>query len=146
MCPTGALVYAFKSRIPDVAGVENIRVDTIHGVLGYKRPGVDGRVQFAPPSALRKIDLFLVDEGSQYDDREWGDFFTSVREQPHSLFVLVVADFQQLQPLGGGGLCHQTCQCMDRAVLKTVYRSTDPEHLVFLKTVFVQISFPELRL
>ena len=56
-------------------GVENIRVDTIQGVLAYKRPGPDGRVQFSPPSALRRIDLFLVDEASQYGDQEWQDFF-----------------------------------------------------------------------
>ena len=132
MCPTGALVYSFQSRLPDTEGVENIRVDTIHGVLAYKCPGADGRVQFAPPSALRRIDLFLVDEASQYDDREWMNFFTSIREQPHAAYVALVGDFQQLQPLDGGGFCQESCKCMDQALLRTVYRSTDEEHLVFL--------------
>ena len=135
VCPTGALVYSFKSRLPDTPGVENIRVDTIHGVLAYKRPGADGRVQFAPPSALRRIDLFLVDEASQYDDREWENFWKSILEQPHAPFVCVVGDFQQLQPLQGGGFCRRTCACMQQALLSTVYRSTDEEHLVFLNRI-----------
>ena len=135
VCPTGALVYSFKSRLPELEGVENIRVDTIQGVLAYKRPGADGRVQFAPPSALRRIDLFLVDEASQYGDREWQDFFSSIREQPHSPFVAVVGDFQQLQPLGGGGWCQASCQCMEQAALRTVYRSTDEAHLLFLNRI-----------
>ena len=96
VCPTGALVYSFKSRLPDTEGAENIRVDTIHGVLAYQCPGADGRVQFAPPSALRRIDLFLVDEASEYDDSEWMNFFTSIREQPHAAYVAVVGDMQQL--------------------------------------------------
>ena len=41
--PTGVLVLSFKSRLPDVPGVENISVDTMHGVLNYKRPGADPR-------------------------------------------------------------------------------------------------------
>ena len=104
MCPTGALVYSFKSRLPDTEGVENIRVDTIHGVLAYKCPGADGREQFAPPSALRRIDLFLVDEASQYDDREWMNFFTSIREQPHAPYVVVVGGLPAAAATGRRGL------------------------------------------
>ena len=36
-------------------GIENVEVDTIHGVPGYKRKGADKKVQWAPPSALRRI-------------------------------------------------------------------------------------------
>ena len=61
-----------------VDGIENVQVDTIHGVLGYKRPGPDGKVVWAPPSALRRIDLILVDEASQYDNKEWKRFAQSV--------------------------------------------------------------------
>ena len=69
--------YAVKAMIPEEDGVENIQVDTIHGVLKYKRPGPDTNHKSnacAPPSALRRIDLILVDEASQYDDREWERF------------------------------------------------------------------------
>ena len=70
VCPTGLLVHQYKASLPDSEGVENVGVDTIQGVLKYKRPGPDGKVRWAPPSALRRIDLILVDEASQYDDRE----------------------------------------------------------------------------
>ena len=53
ICPTGVLVHAFKSKLPEVEGVERITVDTIHGVLNYKRPGPDSKVAWSPPSALR---------------------------------------------------------------------------------------------
>ena len=61
VCPTGYLVHQYKSRLPDIEGVENIRVDTIQGVLNYKRAGSDSKVTWSPPSALRRIDLILVD-------------------------------------------------------------------------------------
>ena len=48
-----------------------MQADTTHGVLGYKRKGADEKVQWAPPSALRRIDVILVDEASQYDNLEW---------------------------------------------------------------------------
>ena len=108
-------------------------------MLNYKRPGKDSQVRWTPPSALRKIDLILVDEASQYDDREWHRFFTSVREQPHVPFVAVVADFQQLQPVVMGGLCEKMCKLlMDMAcnvILETVYRSKDPDHLLFCNRI-----------
>ena len=54
VCPTGQLVHSFKSQLPEVDGIENVQVDTIHGVLRYKRRGADGKVSWAPPSALRR--------------------------------------------------------------------------------------------
>ena len=101
ICPTDVLVHSFKSRPPDSDGVSNISVDTIQGVLNYKRPGADAKVTWTPPSALRQYDLILLDEGSQYDDPEWNRAFTCIREQPHLPYVAVVADFQQLQPVTG---------------------------------------------
>ena len=59
VCPTGQLVHSFKSQLPEVDGIENVQVDTIHGVLRYKRKGADGKVAWAPPSALRGIDLIF---------------------------------------------------------------------------------------
>ena len=52
ICPTGTLVHAYKSQLPQVDGIENVSVDTIHGVLKYKRPGADQKVAWTPPSAL----------------------------------------------------------------------------------------------
>ena len=81
ICPTGLLVHQCKSRIPEQGGVEGIRVDTVQGVLQYKRKGADSKVTWAPPSALRRIDLILCDEGSQCEDTEFERLFTSIREQ-----------------------------------------------------------------
>ena len=102
---------------------------------GYKRPGPDGRIRWAPPSALRRVDLLLADEGSQYADSEWRRLYQSIKEQPHGLFTVVFADFQQLQPLGEGYLCWQQCQRMEQVLLQTVYRSKDEEHLLFLNRI-----------
>ena len=110
VCPTGQLVHAFKSMLPEVDGVELIQVDTMHGVLKYKRPTEDKKVQHAGASALRRIDLILVDEASQYDDDEWRAFYQQVREQPHLPYTVVVADFRQLQPVKSGGLCKHVCE------------------------------------
>ncbi len=41
VCPTGQLVHNLKSQLPDVDGIENIEINTIHGVLRYKRPDTD---------------------------------------------------------------------------------------------------------
>ncbi len=72
-----------------------------------------------------------MDEASQYEDREWERFFTSIKEQPHAPFVAVVADFKQLQPVVSGGLCKAFCDKMETVQLKTVYRSSDEAHLLF---------------
>ena len=44
VCPTGTNVYSFKSQLPEFEGVDKIRVDTIQGVLNYKRTGSDSKV------------------------------------------------------------------------------------------------------
>jgi len=121
--------------------MENIQVDTIHGVLKYKRPGADTTHKgnaWAPPSALRRIDLILVDEGNQYDDLEWKRFYQSVKEQPHKPMVVVVADFQQLQPVEAATsqhLCQHFCERQETVKLDAVYRSSDPDHLTFLNRI-----------
>lgn len=135
ICPTGFLVYSYKARLPHVAGVENIRVDTVQGVLNYKRPGADSKVKWAPPSALRRIELILIDEASQYEDREWERLFTSIQEQPHKPYTGVVADFQQLQPIVRGGFCRQCCEAMACREMDMVYRSTDEAHLIFQNSI-----------
>ena len=135
VCPTGQLVHQYKSNLPERDGIDNIRVDTIQGVLNYKRRGADSKVTWAPPSALRRMDLILMDEGSQYEDQEWQRFYSSVKEQPHLPYVAVVADFQQLQAVVSGGLCQKFCEKMQSVELKTVYRSVDEQHLIFLNRI-----------
>lgn len=62
-----------------------------------------------------------------------------MREQPHTPFVAVVADFQQLQPVVSGGLCQKMCQILVSTgcsvTLDTIYRSKDPEHLLFCNRI-----------
>ena len=135
VCPTGQLVHSFKCQLPEVDGIENVQVDTIHGILRYKRKGADGKVTWAPPSALRRIDLILVDEASQYDNREWKRLTQSIAEQPHSPYVLAVADFQQLQPVVSGGLCQKMLSDWPRVELDTVSRTSDPDQLLFLNRI-----------
>ena len=79
--------------------------------------------------------LFFCDEASQYDDLEWERLFKTVREQPHSPYVVVVADFQQLRPMSNGCLCKRFCELMETIELETKYRSTREEHLLFLNRI-----------
>ncbi len=109
ICPTGQLVHVLNASLPDLEGLDSIRIDTMAGVLKYQRPGADQKVRWTPPTALRKFDIILVDEGSQYDDKDWSRFYTSVKEQPQLPYTAVVADFQQLQPVNSGGLCERHC-------------------------------------
>ena len=46
-----------------------------------------------------------------------------------------IADFKQLQPMGGGGLCRQFCECMPLVELKTVYRTTEDAQKLFLNRI-----------
>lgn len=72
--------------------------------------------------------------------------YVSSKEQPHRPYVVVVADFQQLQPVVSGGLCQKFCGCMANVTLETVYRSTDEEHLLFQNRIrFEQPSKARLR-
>ena len=87
----------------------------------------------APASGL--VDLILVDEASQYDNREWKRFTQSVAEQPHSPFLVAVADFQQLQPVVAGGLCHHALKSWPCIQLDTVYRTSDEAQLLFLNRI-----------
>ena len=92
-------------------------------------------MRWAPPSALLRIDLILADEASQYDNREWKRLVLALSEQPHLPYVVASADFQQLQPVVSGGLCQKMLYSWPRVDLDTVYRSSDPEHLLFLNRI-----------
>ena len=52
-------------------------------------------------------------------------------------FCMLVADFQQLQPVGGGEVCKRFCERMQTVKLETVYRTTDEAHLVFQNRIRV---------
>ena len=132
ICPTGFLVHQYKSKLPDIDGTDNIRVDTIQGVLNYKRPGADSKVTSAPPSALTRIDLILMDEVSQHADTEFLRFVQSVTEQLRKPFTGIVADFQQLQPIESCARMAAYCKHFETVELKTVYRTNDEQHLIFL--------------
>ena len=67
--------------------------------------------------------------------KEWQRFAQSVAEQPHLPYVVAVADFQHLQPVVSGGLCQKMLYSWPRVDLDTVYRSSDPEHLLFLNRI-----------
>jgi hypothetical protein len=57
-------------------------------------------------------------------------------EQPHRPFAGVVADFSQLPPVTSGGVCQTFCESMTNFVeLKTIFRSEDPAHLLFLNRI-----------
>ena len=47
VCPTGTLVHSYKSLLPHGDGIENVSMDTIHGVLKYKRLGSDQTANWA---------------------------------------------------------------------------------------------------
>ena len=88
-------------------------------------------MQQAPPSDLRRIHHILLDEVSHYGDLEWDRLFQVVKEQPHSPFLCIVADFKQLQPLASGGRCQHFCNRMPHVDLETVYRTSDERQLLF---------------
>ena len=146
ICPTGFQVHSYKARLPEIDGIENITIDTIHGVLRYKRKGKDSKVTWAPPSALRQKELILMEEASQYEDLEWTRMFECIREQPHKPFTCVVADFKQLQPIVSGGMCKKFCETMQTVELDTVYRSTDEEHLLFINRIRMKQPSRDLML
>ena len=52
--------------------------------------------------------------------------------------MAIAADFQQLSPVVSGGLCEAFCNKMVSVEMKTVYRSTDPDHLVFLNRIRIE--------
>ena len=133
LCPTGALVHSYRDRLPDSA---NIQIETLHSGFQIGR-NVDRVVEYAPPSRLRSYELFLIDEGSQVEDAVTRLLIIALQELPQLPFVVVAADFQQLNPVGGGRVMHEWVNSdLFRPVeLDTVYRTNDTELLEFLSGV-----------
>ena len=142
MCPTGTLVHAYRERLP--AHV-NITIETIHSAMVIVREN-DQVVMYAPPSRLRRYDVFLIDEGSQIDDPVAVRLRIALSELPHRHVLVVAADYRQLRPIAGGSHMLNWCMEMKSHHLTIVHRTKDPLLLSFLQTVRVdQPSRPMLE-
>jgi len=132
MCPTGTLVHAYRERLPTHP---NIVIETIHSAIVYVRVG-DEVVKYAPPTRLRRFDLFLIDEASQIEDPVAIRLQMALSELPHDHTLVVAADYRQLQPIAGGGEVLRWClKGMDPFYLTEVHRTNDPQLLSFLQTI-----------
>ena len=134
MCPTGALVHAYRERLPTH---HNIAVETIHSATVIIRAH-DEVVKYSPPSRLRKYDLFIIDEASQIDDPIAERLRMAFAELPHHWLLIVAADYRQLQPMEGGRVMLNWCLEMKYYYLTQVHRTNDPALKEFLKTVRTQ--------
>ena len=129
--PTGSLVAAFRQRLSDGP---RLRIETLHAGLKIYRPE-DTVVQWCAPSHLREVDVFFMDEVSQIPDDVWVKVVAALQELPHKPLVSVSGDFQQLSPIGGGGVVERAVREFPRIELETVYRTTDQQHLEFLNHI-----------
>ena len=136
MCPTGTLVHAYRERLPAHA---NITIETIHSAMVIVRDN-DKVVMYAPPSRLRRYDVFLLDEGSQIDDPVAIRLQVALSELPHSHVLVVAADYRQLRPIAGGSHMLHWCMEMKPHYLTIVHRTKDPVLLSFLQ--FVRVDQP----
>ena len=131
LCPTGTLVHSYRDKLPES---ERIVVETIHSGFQICRTQ-DAVVQYSPPSRLRRYDLLLLDEASQVEDHVSKLLFLAIQELPQKPFVAVAADFQQLNPIQGGGLMQKLCQSFPSIELCSVFRTKDPVLLAFLQSI-----------
>jgi len=95
LCPTGALVHAYKERLPPT---DQIVVETLHAGFSIARKA-DSQT-YAPPGRLRRYDLIFIDEASQISDAIYDCLTMGIQELPQRPFVVVGADFQQVAPIG----------------------------------------------
>ena len=89
LCPTGALVHAYRERLPPT---DQIMVETLHSGFSIARK-VDLNT-YSPPGRLRRYDLIFIDEASQITDDIWEVLFIGIRELSQKPFVVVGADYQ----------------------------------------------------
>ena len=88
----------YKERLPPS---EFICIETLHSAFCVARRA-DAKT-YAPPGRLRHFDLIIIDEGSQVENLVWRKLLMAILELPQKPFVAIAADFQQLQPVTGGG-------------------------------------------
>ena len=63
--------------------------------------GNDKVVEYAPPSRLRKVDVFLIDESSQIEEDTARILAKAFGELPQKYALGIAADYQQLQSVKG---------------------------------------------
>ena len=86
-----------------------------------------------------RYDLFIFEESTLFDDGIFGLIMRTIFEMGHRPFVIVVADFAQLPPIGRCKLVYRTVH--KPSVLKLAMRmhenarTTDEKLLQFLKNV-----------
>ena len=134
LCPTGTLVHSYRDKLPES---ERTVVEAIHSGFQICRTQ-DAVVQYSPPSRLRRYDLLLLDEASQVADHVTKLLFLAIQELPQKPFVAVAADFQQLNPIQGGGLMQKLCEGFPCIELCSVFRTKDPVLLSFLQSIRCQ--------
>jgi len=88
LCPTGALVHAYKERLPPT---DQIVVETLHAGFSIARKA-DSKT-YAPPGRLRRYDLIFIDEASQISNAIYDCLMVGISELPQRPFVVVAADF-----------------------------------------------------
>ena len=131
LCPTGALLCSYREKIPDN---DRIDIETLHSAFVIRREA-DEVVQYAPPTRLRRYDLIMIDEASQIEDSVFMKMIVAVRELPQKPMVCIAADLKQLRPVGSGGMMASLLSKINTVELKTIYRSSDPAHLLFLNQI-----------
>ena len=87
------------------------------------------------PTRLRRYDLLLFDEASQVEDPIARLLVQGIQELPQAPMVAIAADFNQLNPIQGGGVMRIYCSMQRSVVMRTIYRTSDPKLLEFLSVV-----------
>jgi len=131
LCPTGALVHSYKDRLPTTP---HITVETIQSGFAIYR-NYDKVVDYSPPTRLRRYDLIILDEASQIDDAITTMLFVGIGELPQLPYVVVAADFFQLNPVAGGMAMRRVVANYPIIELTTIFRTKDPILLQFLKMI-----------
>ncbi|CAE7408220.1 pif1, partial [Symbiodinium pilosum] len=93
--PIGLLVSMYRQRL--LAG-DQLTLETLHSSFKVTR---EADAQYIPPGRLRAYDLIILDEISQIDSHAWGQIKLALAELHPRPFVVLVGDFQQLQPIHG---------------------------------------------
>ena len=133
LCPTGSLVHSYRDRLPET---DRLAVETVHSGFRISRRADEAAVRYAPPSRLRRYDLFLLDEASQLEDAVAGRLLQGVAELPQRPFFVMAADFQQLNPVQSGrGLMRRVYDAVRKETMDSIHRTKDGALLVFCKRV-----------
>jgi len=138
--PIGLLVSMYRKRLP---ATDNLTMETLHSAFRIVR---DEDAAYSPPGRLRRYDLIIIDEVSQIDGIVWSKLKTALGELAPCPFIVLVGDFQQLQPLGTGPVLQNELEqqisnrkvVMVRLLHHQAARSVDAAMLDFLEAARVQ--------